>query len=198
MKKIALILFASVLSTGLFAQKISITSGDLNFLKNEKTINVEFTYNKTKVGKMTEVDYKKKKISEYNTKTPGSGETWATAWEADKPNRYQPKFMELFNKAIEGKVTLTEGSGAKYKMVVNADMLEPGWNIGVSRRSASVNLTCSFVEVATGKTVGVVTIINSSAADFMGTDFDVAYRIQESFAKAGRELARFLVKKVKI
>ncbi len=93
---------------------------------------------------------------------------------------------------------MNEGSGAKYKMVVNADMIEPGYNVGVSRRSAIVSLTCSFVEVATGKTVGVVTIVNSSAANVSGLDFDTAYRIQESFAKAGRELARFLVKKVKI
>ncbi len=200
MKKVSLILFATLLSTGLFAQKIAVKSGKLDFLKSESTIDVEFTYEKTKVGKFAEPDYKKKKISEMNAKVPNSGETWSAAWETDKSERYQPNFIELFNKIMseKGKVTLTEGTGTKYKMVVNADMIEPGWNVGVSRRNSSVNLTATFIEVSTGKPVAVVTIINSSANDFFGTDFDVAYRVQESFGKAGRELAIFLIKKVKL
>jgi hypothetical protein len=32
----------------------------------------------------------------------------------------------------------------------------------------------------------------------MGTDFDTGYRIQECYAKAGRELAQFFIKKAKL
>jgi len=39
---------------------------------------------------------------------------------------------------------------------------------------------------------------NSAANNFWGGDFDIGYRVQESFAKAGRELAEFMIKDAKL
>jgi hypothetical protein len=83
-------------------------------------------------------------------------------------------------------------------MVVNTHFIEPGFNVGVARKNASVSMTAKFFDSGTGQQLAVITVTNASANSFSGLDFDVAYRIQESYEKAGRELAKFLIKKLKL
>ena len=189
-----------ILSTGIYAQKISVKPGNIDFLKNEKTVTVKFTYNDMRVGKMTEEAYVTQKVNDANAKTPGSGETWHKAWQDDRSNRFEPKFIELFDKIMDEKsgFELSENDGNRYVMTVNTHFTEPGFNVGVARKNAAVSLVASIFDTQTNKEVAVIFIDNSSANSFMGTDFDVAYRIQESYAKADRELAKFLVKKLKL
>ena len=70
--------------------------------------------------------------------------------------------------------------------------------MGVARKNAAVSLRATITDLETGSEIAVISISNSSANSFSGMDFDVAYRIQESYAKAGRELAKFLIKKLKL
>jgi len=101
MKK--LLLFAFIcLSTSIYAQNIKLVSGELDFLKSEQYVDIKFTYDNLRVGKLTEEQY-----------------------------------------------------------------------------------------------VAKITVLKSSANDFLGTDFDTAYRIGECYAKGGRELGAFIVKKLK-
>ena len=189
-----------MLSSGIYAQKIAVKWGKIDFLKNEKALTVKFTYNNMRVGSMTEADYVAKKMNESNSKEVGNGEVWHKMWIGDRSARFEPNFIELFNKYIseKGGVELTENDGNTYVMTVNTNFTEPGFNVGVARRNASVSLVASIVDAQTNNVVAVIAIDNSSANSFMGTDFDVAYRIQESYAKAGRELAKFLIKKLKL
>jgi hypothetical protein len=154
-----------------------------------------------KVGKMTEAAYIEKKVSDYNEKEEGRGERFHESWLADRQERFFPKFKELFDENMEkfGIVVGDENSeGAEYKVVVNTDFTEPGFNVGVMRKNASISLTCKVYNIATGAEVATIKVLNSSANNFWGTDFDSGYRIQECYAKAGRELAKFLIKKAKL
>ena len=81
------------------AQKVKLIEGDLSALKNEKSINTEFTYDKMKVGKFDdEAEYVSKKKEEYNKKEAGRGDTWATRWVDDREEKFEPQFNELFEK----------------------------------------------------------------------------------------------------
>ena len=91
-----------------------------------------------------------------------------------------------------------DAEGAEYRIEVNTDFTEPGFNVGVVRKNAAIDLTCKVYNIATGEEVAVIKIKKSSANDFLGTDFDTGYRIQECYAKAGRELAKFFIKKAKL
>ena len=199
MKKLLVSVAASLFFTGISAQKIAVISGKIDFLKNEKTLTVKFTYENMLVGKMTEADYVAKKVSEANAKEPGKGDAWQVAWLNDRTERFEPKFIELFNKYITDNngATLSTQDGNKYVMTVNTHFTEPGFNVGVARKNSAVSLRVRITDAESGQEMAVITITNSSANDFMGTDFDVAYRIQESYAKAGRELARFFIRKLK-
>lgn len=192
---IVLFLFAGLLS---YAQNIILTSGSLAPLKSEQVLKFEFTYDEMLVGKITEAEYVDKKVGDYNSKEAGKGDTWKTNWIADRKGRFEPKFVELFDKYMEEKNIASGTEGANYIITINTDFTEPGFNVGVVRRNASVDLSCKIINIATGEQIASVKIRNASANNFWGTDFDSGYRLQESYAKAGREFAKFLVKKGKL
>ncbi|MDR0659783.1 MAG: hypothetical protein LBG19_03060 [Prevotellaceae bacterium] len=198
MKKTPLTIFFVLMSLAVFSQKIKVTSGSIDFLKNEKTITAEFTYEGMQVGSMRETDYVKDKIEDYNKKEKGRGYQWYQAWVNDRESRFQPKFIELFNERIGAKNGPTIGEDGGYIMLVNTHFSEPGFNVGVTRRNASVSMTCTFINKETEEEAASVSITNSSANSFWGTDFDTGYRLQESYAKAGRELAKFFIKQLKL
>ena len=85
-----------------FAQKIKVTSGDLDFLKGQTAINVEYNYDNMGVGKFDkEEDYINQKVEDYNKKEAGRGDKWKESWIGDREERFEPKFEELINKNLE-------------------------------------------------------------------------------------------------
>ncbi|MDU1891413.1 MAG: hypothetical protein E6767_12060 [Dysgonomonas sp.] len=198
MKKVLLTLILVFTTTSVFSQKIKVESGSIDFLKTEQSIKVAFTYNDMKVGKKEEAVYVKEKIDKQNKDAYGSGDTWHKRWINDRADRFEPKFIELFNKRMSEKNGALIGEEGDYLMTVNTHHTEPGFNVAVARKNAEVSLTCTFTHIPTGEEVAVVSVKKASANNFWGDDFDVAYRIQESYAKAGRELAKHFVKQLKL
>lgn len=197
-KTIATFLLLSCIATLSFAQSIVMTSGSIDFIKDQKVIDFSFSYEEMLVGKLTEQEYVDKKTSEYNKKEDGKGEQWKAAWYGDRKERFEPKFLELFDKYMNEVGVAAGTEGAKYRIEINTDFTEPGWNVGVMRQNASVDLSCKVKDIETGEQVASIRIRNASANNFWGTDFTSGYRVQETYAKAGRELAKFLIKKAKL
>jgi hypothetical protein len=84
---------------------------------------------------------------------------------------------------------------ATYTVIFKTTFIEPGFNVGVARKNASINAEAIFVESANPENVlAKVSIENSPGRDAMGYDFDTGYRIQEAYAKAGKELVYFIWK----
>ncbi|MDR1121928.1 MAG: hypothetical protein LBM08_13550 [Dysgonamonadaceae bacterium] len=201
MKKLLITLIACCFTASLFSQKITVTSGSVDFIRNQKVVQLIFTYEDMVVGRMTESEYMEKKISDYNAKEPGRGDIWKKAWIGDREERFVPKFMELFDKYLEKygiESGYSDSQGAEYRIEINTDFTEPGFNVGVVRKNAAIDLTCKVYKIATGEEVATIRVRNASANNFLGTDFDAGFRIQECYAKAGRELAQFFIKKAKL
>jgi len=198
MKKLVILLTLMVICFASFGQSIKRTSGSLSFLKSVNVIGVTFTYDNMRVGKLAEEEYVSKKMSEYNKKRDGLGDEWKVSWIGDRESKFEPKFLELFSKYIGDKDLLVNNSGSEYEIVVNADFIEPGFNVGVARKNASIDLTCRFIKKTDGSEIAVIIVKDASANNFWGGDFDIGFRVQESFAKAGRELAKFMIKDAKL
>jgi hypothetical protein len=190
------ILFASFT----YGQKITLIEGDFGFLKSEKNINVKYDYSNFSVGEFSnEGDYKKKRITELNAKESGAGDRWSASWERDKEVRYPEKFEELINKGFASSgISFKQNSDAKYTLIVKTTFIEPGFNIGVVRKSAAVSFDYIWVESANpSKVVAKQTQKMVPGAQAMGYDFDTGTRIAESYAKGGKMLAADVVKKLK-
>ena len=197
----AIITFAVCGTNESFAQKVNLESGDVAVLSGQKTVNIEYDYSEFGVGKYaTEKEYLDKKAAEYNAKEAGKGDTWKKAWVEDRKNRYEPKFEELFNKGLEDKgLTAVHGRpDAIYTFVVYTKFVEPGFNVGVMRKNATVDFEIDLVESANkSKKIAEISMVKVPGGQFGGYDFDTGVRIAESYAKGGKSLAAFLEKKLK-
>jgi hypothetical protein len=196
----ASLVVASLCITDSFAQKLDVRSGDVGVLAGEKMVNVEYDYSNFGVGKFaTEKEYLEKKSAEYNAKEAGKGDSWKQAWVEDRKNRFEPKFEELFNKGLEGKgIALVGGNaGAKYTLIVRTTFVEPGFNVGVMRKNATVDFVFDLVETANKSSkVAQMALNKVPGAIAFGMDFDTGARLAESYAKAGKVLANYIEKKL--
>ena len=197
-RTLILLLGAAVITTGASAQKIKLVSGKLGFLKSEKSIAVVYDYSNMAVGKFkNEQDYLDKKTDEYNKKEPGKGDQWAESWKNDRATRFQPKFEELLNKNTEklGPVFGHGVTGTDVVMKVRSSFTEPGYNVYVSRKPAIINIEVTFSKG--GSDVAKITVVGAPGTSFGGYDFDTGGRITEAYAKAGKELGKFITKSAK-
>ena len=74
---------------------------------------------------MTESEYVKKQVTEYNEKEAGKGDEWKEAWYNDRKERFEPKFLELFDKYMEEAGVASTTEGANYVIEINTDFTEP-------------------------------------------------------------------------
>jgi len=179
------------------AQKIKVYEGKFKALKGEKIINVAYDYSNTSVGKFdVEQDYLDEKVQEKNEDEAGTGDSWLIKWNADREERFEPKFEELMNEYLnkEG-IKVGKYPDAKYTLILKTTHTEPGWNVGVMRRSAHINADIWLVETGTDKAEAKMELKKVPGRDAWGFDFDTGYRLQEAYAKCGKSLAKYLTKK---
>jgi hypothetical protein len=198
MKKISfliIICLAFGLTTVSHAQKIALKSGSVASLGTLSEIRVEYTYDNMMVGKYKEADYLKKKVEEYNKKEPGKGDQWQKDWVGDRETKFQPRFQDGFNNfcnLVSVNFKVDPNAGGKYRMVVHTTFTEPGYNIYMSSKNASINAEVTFFNESNAE-MAKVTITNSPGGGIFDLDYDTGIRIQEAYANAGRSLAAFIL-----
>ncbi len=195
MKKIILLIVASMMLTSLVqAQKIKLTSGDLSFLKDLAELNVVFEYpDNLKIGKLSQEAFIDKKVKEREKKEPGTGESWKSQYYADRDEHYEPMFIELFEKYTGDLYIQQDDSDYEYTMIVKTTFVEPGFNVGIQSKKAALDLEISFIETAHPDAV----LASISLKKSPGTPhYDAGMRVGEAYAKAGKELGKFLMKKM--
>jgi hypothetical protein len=195
MKKALLILLVGLTSAA-YAQKIKLVEGDLSVLKDQKGLKTIFSYDDMSVGKFPkEADYVSKKKADYNAKEAGTGEKWEKAWIDDRKERFEPQFRELFSKYAEMSTVVED---APYTLIFKTTKTEPGWSIGVTGSAAYIDGEAWIVKSDTpDKAIAKITITKSPGRDAFGADFETGVRLQESYAKAGKELGAFIKKNAK-
>lgn len=195
MKKLAflLLLGASSIALNAAGPKIKLQSGSLAPLSGVKEVGLVFDYSNMRVGKMSESAYVEEKSAKYNAKEAGKGDQWAKAWVNDREARFEPKFIELINKNSKLR-SFQKGESNAY-LKVHTIFTEPGFNVGVARANASVNMNIHVM--VGGSEVALISIVGAYGYTFGGFDFDTGTRISEAYAVAGKYLGKFLDKKAK-
>ena len=200
MKK-QLMLVALLLCTAMmFSQKVKVTQGDFKNLKGISAYNLEFDYSNLSIPKYdSEEEFLADKMAKRDEKDPEAGEKFKESWFADRENRYEPKFIESFNKRFdEGEIKVGKDIGAEYTMKIHTTMMYAGYNVGVMRQNSKIEATVSVYKTGEPNNVifsGDYTKVEGSGA--MGYDFDSGYRISEAYAKLAKEIAANIRKKAK-
>jgi len=183
-------------SGAMFGQKLK--SGDVKILKGQTTINLQYDYANMAVGKYeSEQEYVENRKADMNKKKPGTGDQWAESWTNDRQARFHPMFEKNFNaKLADVGVVAREGAtDAKYTLIIHTTFVEPGFNVGVTRKNAYINIEVVLVETATREnSLAVIELPKLQSVNMMGYDYDTGGRIQSCYDRAGDDLGKFLVK----
>lgn len=172
------------------AQKVKLQSGSLDALKSENSIHIEFKYDGMSVGKYdTEKEYLDAKTAEYNKKEAGKGDAWAANWKNDREARFEPRFIKEFTEQSK----MTNDKNAKYTLIFKTLKTEPGYNVVISRKDASIDGEASIVETANpSNVIATISVKNAPGRIFGGYDYDTGVRLQEAYATAGKKLGKFI------
>lgn len=189
-------MFVSTLAIG---QKMKIKEGNFKNLKGITEFNLEFDYTNLKVDKFkTEEEFLEDKMKKREEK--GTDQDFKASWFADRENRYEPKFIESFNKRFEKEEVKVgkELSSAKYTMKIKTTWIYPGYNVGVVRQPAKLNTTIYVFEMNNSDApILVVDYDKALGNGAMGFDYNSGYRISEAYAKLAKTLAGDIKKRAK-
>jgi hypothetical protein len=177
---------------------VAINSGDVAGLKGVTNVNIVYDYSKTGVGAFrNEGDYLKKKEDDFK-KDPGKFDKFKASWYNSRKERFEPKFLEMFNKMGEksGMRATNYSSDAPVTLKIETVFIEPGMNIGIARQPAYIDIECTFMD-KNGKEIVKYFIKNSVGASAMGFDYDAGSRLVESYAKGAKMLMKDVNKKLK-
>jgi hypothetical protein len=196
MMKSFMLTVLTLLSAISFAQKIKLLEGDLKPLKGQSSIRTEFVYDDMIIGKdQSEKNYVAEKKAKLDEKEPGKGTAWEKAWIADRHERFEPEFRNLFAKYAS---VTTVDEKAPYTMIFKTRRTEPGWNAGVMRMPAFIDGEAWIVESANrANVIAKISLLKAPGTQAWGGDFETGARLQEAYAKAGKELGVFIKSKAK-
>jgi hypothetical protein len=191
MKKLALFALIQLLISGLYldAQKMVLKSGNLDFIKGQKSLLVKYDYSNMSVGKYDkEDDYIKEKVAEGNSAEAGKGDKWKSEWFSKRANAYEPAFEELFNKVMdkEGLVCSQTAKDAVYGITVHTVSTDVGYYIGISSKPSYIDAEIIFTKASSAEKLAVISVEKCPGVG----------GIKESYAKLGKSLAGFLLKKM--
>ena len=202
MKKNITVILALVCSTFLFAQRIKVQSGDFEFLKGQKEVNVEFTYDNLTLynDNKSNDQYIKIRTAELERKNKGEGVAWAKKWITSRALIYAPKFLDQMNLHLTKKRGVTYGESlvdAKYTLIVEAVWMYPGYNAYAMQQPTKLSTRLKFVETSNRSNV----LLDITSKNALGRSFYDSYtnedRLGESYENTGKYIARLILKKTK-
>lgn len=193
---IAIVLLCTTLG---FSQKVKVEEGSFKNLEGISAYNLEFDYSNVQIPKYdSEEDFLADKMAKREEKEAGTGEKFKTSWFADRKERYEPKFIESFNKRFDGEEKVGNNLDTEYTMKVHTTMLYAGYNVGVMRKNSKLEATVSVFKTSNpSEVLWAATYTKIEGKGAMGYDFDSGYRISEAYAKLAKELAKDIQKKAK-
>lgn len=198
MKKV-LLLALLVVSGATQAQKLKEIDGNPKDLKEIKEYALEFDYSDLEIPKYdSEEDFLADKMKKREKKEAGTGEKFKASWFSDREERYEPKFVESFNKRFEeeGISVSKDKADAKYTMKIHSNKIYAGYNVGVVRKNAEIDVTFSIYETSNpGNVLFSGKFYDVQGYGAMGNDYNSGFRISECYAKAAKSFAGYLKKK---
>lgn len=197
--KVKLLLFVCFLTGSILqAQKFSEDIVQLKNLAGVTEYQVIFDYKNLKVDHFeTEEDFLKDKMDK--RKEDGRDESFRINWFADRENKYEPRFLEAFQKQIKKKaVAGKENEKATHQILIKTDKIIPGYNIGVAKKPAYIDVTVTIYPKDTPTQLIYKAKISNllGYSNFFG-DYNSGDRIALAYERLGNALGKKIKKAIK-
>jgi hypothetical protein len=149
MKKLLLLLLATV-TTSVFAQnKINFDWGNFDFLKDQTEVNVQMKFDHALFHEqnLTEAEYLQKRKDDITAKKGEAvWENWISQWEKCKTSGYLDYFMNGINKKSK-KVVFKSDAKTKYTLIIDTKWVYAGWYGGfIGSQEGKLTSDLTFVE----------------------------------------------------
>jgi hypothetical protein len=190
MNKITILLFLFAV-TNLSAQRFKVISGKLKDLKGISEYNVIFDYSNQEVNGFDSEEAFLKEKMEKRTDKPESADRFKKDWFEDRENKYEPKFIESFNKRFKiGEIKVTKNPEAKYTLIVKTTWIYPGYNVGIGAEPAKVSAIITVVETQNiGNSLLSVEFDKVIGIEQGQFEFNQGFRIAGAYEKLAKNLA---------
>jgi len=192
MKKIFLALFFAFTSVVFSQNKINVTQGSFDFLKDQSEVNVQLKFgNATYQEKnLTEAQYiESKKTDITSRKGVKVWENWTYQWEKYKTSEYLKYFSEGINSKSK-KVKFKNDVKAKYTLIIDAKWIYAGWYGGmIGSQEAKLTADLLFVETDNPKNVMMRLVADKIQGKKKNDQFSWEYgRIAAAYFITGKKM----------
>jgi len=182
-----------------FAQKEKLRNGKFKALKGITAYNLTFNYDNVEIPKYdSEQEFLDEKVQEKEKDETGEGIAWKEEWFSNRPNYFEPKFVESFNKRFNDNLVTVkkDAPNREYTINVAITMLYDEYNVGVWRKDAKIESTITVFETNNPSNILLeVDYSKVKGRGAMGYDFTSAHRVTEAYAKLAKEFAKKIRKK---
>ena len=214
MKNIYIIGVLLFVTTLLYSQKIKILSGSFDELKNTKSFNLTFSYDRMRVIMYSDEDeYINERTEAINKKEEGKGELWKAKWLLSKEEVLQPTLEKKLANVLSIKgISVGQNIEADYTIVVNITLCD----YGMSKKNRSKRVS-TFFDYKIVETKSSKIVIKTSEVMYIGgkqsvaggfspgygirvpspwDNYSVISRLKIAYAKSGKTLGEFLLKQL--
>lgn len=177
------------------SQEIKILSGNSRYFKKAGSCLIQFDYSDLKIGGYTnEAEYIEHMREDAELRRKSADE-WEEKWFSNRKYVFEPKFLELFHKYAGAKIKLDpEAREQPFVLKLHTQFIEIGFNRNFKKSPTYINILATLSEVNGTEEPLVVSmkyVIGSEVASSYSADFR---RIEEAYAKCGKELAKYMRK----
>jgi hypothetical protein len=176
-------------------QEIEIVSGTPKYFKNASSYYVWFDYTDLEIGgyenEAAYIAYMRED-AELRRK---SADDWEQKWFADRETVFEPKFLELFTKHAGSKMIIDPNNkDQEFAIKLHTQFIEIGFNRNFKESPTYINVIVTITDInGAGEPliISMKYIIGKEAMSSYSADFR---RIEEAYAKCGKELAKYMRK----
>ncbi|MDD3878012.1 MAG: hypothetical protein PHT69_15435 [Bacteroidales bacterium] len=176
-------------------QEIEILNGNPKHFRKVNNYLIQFDYSDLKIGGYeTEAAYVEYMKEDAELRGRSSDE-WEEKWYSNRSFVFEPKFLEIFHKYARTKIKLdTEAKEQNFILKFHTQFVEIGFNHNFQKSPTYINALVTFSDknhtdeplVISMKYVVGKEVMSSYSSDFR--------RIEEAYAKCGKELAKYMRK----
>jgi len=124
-----------------------------------------------------------------------SADDWENKWFNDRKTVFEPKFLELFSKHAGSKMIIDPNNkDQEYVLKLHTQFIEIGFNRNFKESPTYINVIATISDKDDTEKPLVISmkyIIGKEAMSSYSADFR---RIEEAYAKCGKELAKYMRK----
>ncbi|SEW45579.1 hypothetical protein SAMN05421841_3348 [Chryseobacterium wanjuense] len=181
------------IATTVFAQsKINFESGNLDILKGQSEVNVQFLFENAKfqTDNYTEEQYlERRKKESLEKKTEKFWESWIGEWNNHRNVVFFNKFIDGLNEKAK-KIKFGKDLKTKYTLIIDSKWIYAGWS-GFVMQPGKLSTEIRIVE--TDNPSKVLTKIQTDKIEGTGSkvNYGMEYgRISAAYEKTGKELGK--------